>query len=172
MPENSNESFTSQHNQKSTKPRSSNVLLRRVGIAAAIVFLLVSGLVFLFASVVPGYLGRDLMGKLKGHPVIEAEFGELQSCVVSYSATASNGNSDVILFEVVGTKDKGLLIVDQITTDRPAFNIDTIVIRKYDGREIRLSNLVPKPGAALPPESGLMKTENSTQSTPSREPTN
>jgi len=144
MSEKSNEAttFDSELNDSSKrKPR--NLILRRVGIVAAIIFLLASSLVFLFASVAPGYLGSDLQLQLKGHPVIEAEFGELQTCVMSYSATFSNGNPDVILFDVVGTKDKGQLIVNQVTADRPSFNLDTIVIRKYDGREIPLSNAPP-----------------------------
>ena len=125
-----------------------NRMIRRIGIVAAVLFLIISSLVFLFASIAPNYLGADLQRQLKGHPVIEAEFGELQSCTMSYSATLANGNSDVILFEVVGSKDKGQLIVDQVTTERPAFNLESIIIRKYDGREIPLANAAPKGATA------------------------
>lgn len=128
---------------------SQNRMIRRIGIVAAILFLIISSLVFLFASVAPNYLGADLQRQLKGHPVIEAEFGELESCTLSYAATLANGNPDVILFEVVGSKDKGQLIVDQVTNERPAFNLDSIIIRKYDGREIPLANAAPKPEAAI-----------------------
>jgi len=41
------------------------------------------------------------------------------------------------------------LIVDQVTTERPAFNLESIIIRKYDGREIPLTNVAPKPEAAI-----------------------
>ncbi len=128
---------------------SQNNMIRRIGIVAAVLFLIVSSLVFMFASVAPNYLGADLQRQLTGHPVIEAELGELQSCSMSYSATLENGNPDVILFEVVGSKDKGQLIVDQVTSQRPAFNLDTIIIRKYDGREIPLSNAPPRSAAAV-----------------------
>jgi len=128
---------------------SKNRTLRRIGIIAAIFFLIASSLVFLFASIAPNYLGADLQRQLKGHPVVEAELGELQSCTLSYSATLANGNPDVMLFDVIGSKDKGQLIVDQVSTERPAFNLGTIIIRKYDGREIPLSNAAPKPAAVM-----------------------
>jgi len=130
---------------------SQNAMIRRIGIVAAVLFLIISSLVFMFASVAPNYLGADLQRQLKGHPVIEAEIGELESCSMSYSATLENGNPGVILFEVVGSKDKGQLIVDQVTSQRPAFNLDTIIIRKYDGREIPLSNAPPKAATAVVP---------------------
>jgi len=119
-------------------------MLRRIGIVAAVFFLIASSLVFLFTSIAPNLLGAELQQQLKGHPVIEAEFGELQSCEFSYSATFANGNPDVMLFDVVGSKDKGQLIVDPVSTKQPTFNLETIIIRKYDGREIPLSNAPPK----------------------------
>ena len=128
---------------------SQNRMIRRIGIVAAVFFLIASSLVFLFTSIAPNLLGADLQRQLKGHPVIEAELGELQSCEFSYSSTFANGNPNVIVFEVVGSKDKGQLIVEQISTSKPAFNLDTIIIRKYDGREIPLANASPKPAEAI-----------------------
>jgi hypothetical protein len=125
---------------------SQNRMIRRIGIVVAVLFLIISTLVFLFASVAPGYMGADLQRQLKGHPGIVAELGELESCTMSYSATLANGNPDVIVFEVVGSKDKGQLIVDKVTTASPAFDLESIIIRKYDGREIPLSNAPPKLG--------------------------
>jgi hypothetical protein len=90
-----------------------NRYVRYFGIAALVIFVLAASMFAVVGTFAPSALGNELKKKVQNNPVIAEEIGEIQKCLFSWSATAETAIPETLVFEVVGSKDKGDLIVPQ-----------------------------------------------------------
>ena len=86
------------------------------------------------------YFGLNLVktevrNQVRDHPVVVEHIGEIQTFDINLTESGAAADSDTFVYEVAGTKGRGVLTVKHVTDDDGAEQIVSAKLRLPDGQE-------------------------------------